>query len=171
MSTVATPRRPSAQEIFAPQSYIWSDPRDPGWPSVEEPLRTVVLNWQNALRDFYKLSLGIVVDYHVMLLSRYVRVPKPIDLSQYLSRHPGIEIVAVSVCQKAATRLQWRGQLSLEVYHDPEVEDEYLILYLRQHKYDPHILDIIESLNRETETEKIRTSGWLLVTTDFQPPQ
>lgn len=171
MSTVATLSRPSAPQLFAPQSYVWSDPRDPGRPSVEEPLRTVVLNGQNALRGFCNLSLRIVVDYLVMLLSRYVRVPKPLELYQYLSRHPGIEFAAVSACNKAATRFQGRGQLSLEVYHDPEVEDEYLILYLRQHEYDPHILDIIESLNRETETEQIGTSGWVLVTTDFQPPQ
>ena len=59
-------------------------------------------------------------------------------------------------------------QLSLEVYHDPEIEDEYLTLYVRQADYDEHVLSTIEDIRAGYEGELAGRSGWLLVTTDFR---
>jgi hypothetical protein len=62
-------------------------------------------------------------------------------------------------------------QLSLELYHDPEVEDEYPTLYVRQRNYQERILEMIESVREEYEGMLAKKTGWFHVTTDFRSPR
>jgi len=78
--------------------------------------------------------------------------------------------LALSVCATVSARFGAHAQLSLEVYRDPEIEDEYLTLYLRQQDYDRNLLEAIEDICEEYEEELAERSGSLLVTTDFRPP-
>ena len=71
----------------------------------------------------------------------------------------------------AANRFGGSAQLSLELYQDPEVEDSYLTLYVRQEPYDADILDQIEDVSRLFDAELATLSGWLLITTDFGAPR
>jgi hypothetical protein len=60
----------------------------------------------------------------------------------------------------------------LELYRDPEIDDEYLTLYVRQRRYDADkLLEEIEDLRAGSQAALRETSGWLLVTTDFRPPR
>jgi len=99
-----------------------------------------------------------------------VRVPRRAEVREYLVRHPDMIEVAESLCAAASRRLREDCQVSLEVYHDPEIEDEYLTLYVRQQEYDEGLLTPIEELYQACEQQLIGRSGWLLVTTDFRPP-
>ena len=64
-----------------------------------------------------------------------------------------------------------RAQLSLELYRDPEVSDAYLTLYARQEDYEPGLMDELEEVSKQLDEHLEGTSGFLLLTTDFQPPR
>lgn len=104
------------------------------------------------------------------LSSKQVTIPQPAEVSAYLLRYPDMMDILSSVCKTVSERFERQTQLSLEMYHDPEIEDEYLTLYVRQNYYDKHILDIIEDISAEYEKKLTGKSGWLIVTTDFRPP-
>ncbi len=104
-----------------------------------------------------------------------ILIPQPDEVRSYLLSYPDIANLLPPVCEMARERFGKFVQLSLEVYHDPEIEDEYLTLYVRQEHYDEQIMDRIKEIRAtyetEYETELIDTAGWFLVTTDFYPPK
>lgn len=75
-----------------------------------------------------------------------------------------------AVCRTATARFGEQVQLSLEVYRDPEIQDEYLTLYVRQETYDEQLPNTIDEVSAACESLLVNTSGWLLVTTDFCSP-
>lgn len=106
-----------------------------------------------------------------LLFSRGIRIPNLGEVRDYLLRYPGMTDVVALVCDLASEHFGAGTQLSLEVYHDPEIEDEYLTLYVRQDRYTEGLLDLIDGLCEIAEVELARSSGWLLVTTDFAAPK
>jgi hypothetical protein len=88
----------------------------------------------------------------------------------YLDRYPDITHLLPSVCSVTRERFGIGTRLSLEVYHDPEIDDEYLTLYVRQKHYDKQIMKTIEDIWATYDEELAERSGWLHVTTDFRPP-
>ena len=54
----------------------------------------------------------------------------------YLLHHSDTADVVETICKAASERFEEHTQLSLEVYRDPEIRDEYLTLYVRQENYD-----------------------------------
>ena len=105
------------------------------------------------------------------LLEQGVRLSYPASIRRYLLEHPDM-INLLAVAGKAAgDRFRGRAQLSLDLYQDPEVEDSYLTLYVRQDPYDADILDQIEDVSRLFDAELATLSGWLLITTDFGAPR
>ena len=105
------------------------------------------------------------------LLSKQIVVPNLAEVRDYLLRYPDLIELLPAICSSAAERFGLDAQLSLEVYRDPEIEDEYLALYVRQENYDQHLPKIIEEISAEYEAELADKSGWLLITTDFHPPK
>jgi len=101
----------------------------------------------------------------------WIRIPKPAGVRDYLVRYPDLTSILLFVCKIARERVGVYPELSLEVYCDPEIEDEYLTLYIRQDYYDEDILDTIEDIRTQYEVNLTGKSGWLLVTTDFRPPR
>jgi hypothetical protein len=89
----------------------------------------------------------------------------------YLLRYADMIDLVLSVCTSAREKFSAPTQLSLELYRDPEIEDEYLTLYVRQKNYEANILDTIENISAPFDAELSTKSGWLLATTDFSPPR
>jgi hypothetical protein len=100
-----------------------------------------------------------------------VALPCAADVRDYLLRHEDMVDLVAAACQIASTRFGKTSRLYLEVYHDPEIEDEYLTLYIRREKYDEQILDDIESASAEYQEDLVGKSGWFLLTTDFRHPR
>jgi len=100
-----------------------------------------------------------------------VLIPRPSDIRAYLLRFPDMVGAVPPVCRAAKRRFPSDTQLSLELYRDPEIEDEYLTVYVRQKRYDERIMDRIEAVWAECEGAIAGKLGWILVTTDFQPPR
>ena len=101
----------------------------------------------------------------------WIKIPKPAEVRAYLLRYSDLTDLLPFVCKVARERVGIDPELSLEVYHDPEIEDDYLTLYLRHEHYNEHILEIIEDIRTQYERKLVGRSGWLLVTTDFCPPK
>jgi hypothetical protein len=92
------------------------------------------------------------------------------DVRDYLMNHPNMDDLLQSVSNRALEVFGETAQLSLEVYHDPEIKDEYLALYVRQEKYQKDIMTKIKAVWSAYKNSPDRELGRLFVTTDFSPP-
>lgn len=93
------------------------------------------------------------------------------EVSDYISRHPDMLEVLLHVAKLTSEEFSNKGSLSVEVYNDPEIGDEYLTLYVRQEQYDDYILKQIDSIRERYEELLTHKSGWIVVTTDFEVPR
>ncbi len=104
---------------------------------------------------------------------RGIEMPQRLAVRGYLQRHPDIVAVVESASAIAAAHVKGakhKTELSLERYRDPEIEDEYLALYVRSEAYDASVREMIRSISESVRPELRGKSGWLVVTTDFQNP-
>jgi len=99
-----------------------------------------------------------------------IAIPHPDELAAYLARHSDMVGVVTLVAQMVRQEFQDAAHISLEVFEDPDAEDEYPTFYVRQEEYEPQIMDRIEKLWSVYGPALAGKSGWLLVTTDFRRP-
>jgi hypothetical protein len=99
-----------------------------------------------------------------------VTVSQPAEVLNYLTRHLDMTELILPVCKMARTRFENRAEFYLEVYRDPEIDDEYLALYVRQKVYDDDVLKMIREISRESLYRGLEgKKGWFTITTDFKP--
>lgn len=98
-------------------------------------------------------------------------VPRPDEVMDYLQNYPDIIDIIPSLCKKARKEFVLPTQLALELYRDPEIEYEYLTLYVRQQNYAVDILDKIDATSAEFDQALAGKTGWLIMTTDLSSPQ
>jgi hypothetical protein len=104
--------------------------------------------------------------------SNGVLIPAPLEVLQYLSLYPDLTAQLPSYWRVAARAGGDAAQLSLELYRDPEIDDEHLVIYIRQELYQDNLIDRIDEAYNALLTEaNYGTSGWIHVTTDFRPPR
>lgn len=122
-----------------------------------------------ALRHFFD---EFVINLWLSGLTNEVRVTpaRRATVVRYLLRHPRL-VPALGIIVRILR--QRVDETVLSVNQDPEVDDEYLTLEIRQHHYDDRILDLLTSLQEEVvrQIEVHGAPGWLLVTTHFRPPE
>ncbi|HYU20810.1 MAG TPA: hypothetical protein VEQ11_19145 [Chloroflexota bacterium] len=118
--------------------------------------------WQGSVLDMALMSL-------LWTLPDSITMSAQSDVLSYLRKHPDITLALRLACRAASEAFGSQAKLSLEVYRDPEIDDEYLTLYVRQDDYDENILKLIEDVCEQYEGQMVGRSGWVLVTTDFQP--
>jgi len=99
-----------------------------------------------------------------------VRVRQQGEVYGYLLRFPDIIEAVKQAVLIAKDRLQ-EAQLQLEVYRDPEGEDEHLVLYARFPVYDETVMERIRFARRQYRHLLRGKSGWLILTTDFHQPE
>lgn len=104
-----------------------------------------------------------------LLRRKEISIPKPSEVGDYLLHYPDMTDMVLLICKKASERFGIHTLLSLEVYHDPDIEDEYLTLYVRPQHYDDSVVPRIKEIRQEYEKMLAGKSGWVLLTTDFQP--
>jgi len=98
-------------------------------------------------------------------------VPRPDEVRHYLQNYPDIIDLIPSLCKKARQEFVLPTQLALELYRDPEIEYEYLTLYVRQQSYETDILDKIDAISVEFDRALAGKAGWLIMATDLDSPQ
>lgn len=100
-----------------------------------------------------------------------IRIPRPAEVRDYLLRYPDVISSIRNASQMAVAEFTDNEVLSLELYVDPEIDDRYLTLYIRQVPLTPNFYERVREVGDNYLCEFDGTGGWFLVTTDFQPPQ
>ena len=100
-----------------------------------------------------------------------VLVPNPRQVAAYLKAHPRLAKLLPDVCTQVRKTLGSQVELSLAVYSDPEIDDRYLTLYMRQSSYDSSFIARIEALREQTNPQLEAVPGYLLLMTDFRLPR
>lgn len=111
-----------------------------------------------------------VNDLLEVLKAMHVIIPESSEVREYLLAHLDLSCMIPMICSKLIKAFSEDAKLSLEIYRDPEIHDEYLTLYVRKNEYENMILDRIDEVMSEFDPALGSASGWLLVTTDFLLP-
>lgn len=106
-----------------------------------------------------------------LLVSKKIIIPKPAEIRRYLMIYTDMIHIILPICAIINEKLNVPAQVSLEVYKDPEIKDEHLVIYIRQAVYDDEIMNIIDEISEECDGLLHNKSGWLIITTDFKLPQ
>ncbi len=156
----------------------WTGAKDkPESPNISTPLRDL-------LRSFW-LSLGgvaspalqrgsgsIVIDVEGLIewLARKVRLENPYSIREYLLRFTELlDVIPKAV--DAAKKHFPEAQLVMDVYQDPEIDDNYLVLYIRLKHYDDSFIERLEEAEAEFLNQLVSKRGWIQLTTDFREPE
>lgn len=99
-----------------------------------------------------------------------ILLPQRTDLEAYLARHPDLASLLADMGKKVRAAFGPATELSLELYRDPEIDDCYLTLYVRQETYAADIIDRIDAMCGEFHSRLERAEGYFLMTTDFRRP-
>ena len=109
------------------------------------------------------------IDAFLARIANSARIARESRIREYLSLFPDIADVA-SYAVEAARRRFPNAQLVLDVYQDPEIDDEYLVLYVRMPHYDDSVMERIAAAEAEYLDMLADKSGWIQLTTDFRTP-
>ena len=93
------------------------------------------------------------------------------ELISYLRQHPDMINAVNNIYESAKDTFGKEHELSLEVYHDPEEEDDHLVLYVRRAAYGDGFMDGIRTFRRQFHASLKRLSGRIHITTDYQSPK
>jgi hypothetical protein len=172
-----TPKKPSRLEpeyfdVEELARYDISPEEDELKQAVRRLLVPVVDEWTARIK---KESAKAAYSYRFELVLTNLRekgvlVPDAAGVGDYLADHPNIEHLLISVCDSAIKEFGVDAQLSIEVYEDPEIPDNYLMLYVRQEKYQKNIMKRIKAVWSAYKNSPDRELGRLFVSTDFRPP-
>jgi hypothetical protein len=115
------------------------------------------------------LPEGTLTDLGLNLPAEII-VKQPNEIVQYLRAHPTLTKVAVEMA--AALVEEFRGERSeieLGVYQDPEIDDRYLIYYVRLSEYDEGFAPRLDALWERVDSRFPASGEWIQVSTDYQP--
>jgi len=98
-------------------------------------------------------------------------IPNFEDVRNYLLQHHDTLDALVSIVNLVIEHFDRDSQFSLEVYEDPEDEDRYLSIYVRQVNYDERIIERLDAIRPLCNEFLAGRSGWVIVTTDFDVPR
>ncbi len=90
------------------------------------------------------------------------------EVRDYLMGCPDTLEVVEAACEETAKRFPKRMGLSLEVYHDPEVIDPHLTLYVRLDNYSGKSLRQIRTLASKYAHRLSDRSGWMVIFPDHR---
>jgi len=96
--------------------------------------------------------------------------PNPGELIDYLIQNPGLYDVVMHACLMTAEEFGSTPEISLDIFHDPETGDRYPTIYVRQREYEDDIITRMDRIRDLYEPGLKGLSGWLLLTTDYNPP-
>lgn len=100
-----------------------------------------------------------------------VQITDPDEVGDYLRRYPEMIDLIPEVIRLVRSHLP-DAQLTLSVYHDPEIaEEEYLALLARFTRYEESTLKRLDRVAEQYLPALVCRQGWIQLTTDFHPPE
>jgi hypothetical protein len=110
--------------------------------------------YQNAIRIIEEAIEGRITDKAKEYLLRFTElldvIPKAVD---------------------AAKKHFPEAQLVMDVYQDPEIDDDHLVLYVRLNHYDDSVIERLRKARAEFRSYLANKKGWIHLTTDFRKPE
>jgi len=100
-----------------------------------------------------------------------ILIPDSEDVRNYLLHFTDIIDLIIPICELVKEKFKYPAQVLLEVYHDPEIVDEYISIEIRQRKYDESVMKRIKEIRPDYNDKLIDKEGWIFVTTDFRQPR
>jgi hypothetical protein len=102
-----------------------------------------------------------------LLNSLPIKVNNKESICDYLNKFPDIiDIIPKAV---SATREYFPyAQIVLDLYIDPEIDDKYLVLYVRLKEYEGSIIELLDKARLEILDELKDKKGWIQITTDYK---
>ena len=112
------------------------------------------------------------IEQSLLTLREYLgfSIPNPGKVASYIRQNIGLYDVVLYACMLTKETFGNTAQFTLELYSDPEIDDKYLTLCIRQSHYDADIMEKIDSICSMYEKALTDQTGWFIVTTDFRPP-
>jgi len=107
------------------------------------------------------------VDNLIRWMESNVKVNNPKNIKNYLSRFSDLTDlipIAVGIAKKHFPE----SSIVLDVYVDPEINDSYIILYIRLCQYDDSFIDKLAIAESELFPLLADKEGWIQMTTDFE---
>jgi hypothetical protein len=92
------------------------------------------------------------------------------SVNNYLKAHSSFGESVNVLCDYARQAFGNSAELALHLYRDPEIDDQYLTLYVRLEEYTPDVLDRIESVNKQFADLQNGLDDQIFLTTDFRRP-
>jgi len=117
-------------------------------------------------------SESVVIDIEELMkwLARRVRIESLHSMRKYLLRFTELlDVIPQAV--EAAKKHFPEAQLVMDVYQDPEIDDSYLVLYIRLKHYDDSVIERLEKAEAEFLNQLVNKRGWIQLTTDFREPE
>jgi hypothetical protein len=108
-----------------------------------------------------------IEDVMNQLSLNHITIPAPDEIRSYLFTYSDMADVLSSVTDIVTERFRESARLSLEIYKDPEAEDKYLSLYIRQENYDDAFFESLNDVRARYNELLNGKTGWIVVTTDF----
>ncbi|MDD1686528.1 hypothetical protein [Methanoregula sp.] len=136
---------------------------------VESSLSEFIFNFKDIVGNTINAA---TIEQSLLYLQHYLgfRFSHPGEVIDYLQKHRGIYDLTLYACTLTEEEFGSRAQISLELYKDPEIDDQYLTIYVRQNEYEPDIIKKIDAICKEYASAMTGEEGYILVTTDFHPP-
>ncbi len=130
---------------------------------------SILFSWQSETG----ILNAMTIEGSLRSLQNYLgfEFPHPSEVVNYLLQHRSFYDVVLLACVLTEEQFGQNSQISLELYSDPEIDDQYLTIYVRQNTYEPDIIRKIDAICEEYTKVLDIDQGYLLVTTDFQPPR
>jgi hypothetical protein len=106
------------------------------------------------------------IDKIIEELDNKVEINNPKNIRRYLlSSADLIDLlpIAVGIAKKHFPQ----SSIVLDVYVDPEIDDSYIVLYIRLSHYDDKFIERLAAAESEMLPLLVNKKGWIQLTTDF----
>lgn len=116
----------------------------------------------------FELTTSMAVEQQIYLLQKYLgfKIENQQAVIQYILKNVNINLVLMDALHAVADAFVG-SESTLTLYQDPELNDEYLTIYVRMHQYPEHMFEKIDALLPRYQEKFTLTLGWLVITTDF----
>ncbi|EKF49130.1 hypothetical protein H17ap60334_07428 [Thermosipho africanus H17ap60334] len=96
-----------------------------------------------------------------------VHVEEDKKVSNYLLNFPDMQWV-INIAIEVVKRYLPGVKLFLDLYQDPEIEDKFLVLYVRTTNYNRDFIEKLRKAEEEVIKLLVDKQGWIQITSDFR---
>lgn len=134
-----------------------------------------VLAWlrdaNKSLQELNETSIISSIETTLWSVTRMgIVVRHPSRVREYLIENNDMLGMLLPMSEALMAHFEGDAQIFLELFQDPDADDEFLMFTVRIANYPEDILDQLNSLASLFEEPLSERDGWILITTDFSQP-